>query len=147
MRKFLFASLITLIGSLSGVDANARVQTPDGDTTYIYIYRVGQWGAAGANWAVFLDDEKKCKLSNNKYMRLTVTPGKHTISTKVGGAGLFKKETEIEIDAEAGGTYYVACNVKQSITRVRMEMVEVTKNSAAKQMEKMKLDNCQESLD
>jgi hypothetical protein len=108
---------------------------------------VGQWGGAGANWAIFVDEEKKCKLSNNKYMRIAVKPGKHRISAKVGGASLFKKETEIEIDAEAGGTYYVACNIKSSITRARLEMVEVTKNSANKQMEKMSLDNCQENID
>ena len=80
-------------------------------------------------------------------MRLAVTPGKHKISAKVGGASLFKKETEVEIEAEAGGTYYIACNVKQSITRARLEMIEVTKGSANKQMEKMSLDNCQESID
>ncbi len=58
---------------------------------------------------------------------------------------MFKKETEVEIDAEAGGSYYVACNIEQSITRARLEMIEVTKSTGAKQMEKMTMDNCQES--
>ena len=118
-----------------------------GDTTYIYVYRVGQFSGAGANWAVFLDDEKKCKLSNNKYMRLAVTPGKHKISAKVGGASILKNETEVEIDAEAGASYYIACNVKQSLTRARLELIEVTKGTANKQMEKMSLDKCQEDQD
>ena len=117
------------------------------DTTYIYVYRVGQFSGAGANWAVFPDDEKKCKLSNNKYMRLTVTPGKHKISAKVGGASILKKETEVDIDAEAGASYYIACNVKQSITCARLELIEVTKGTANKQMGKMSLDKCQEDQD
>jgi hypothetical protein len=60
---------------------------------------------------------------------------------------LFKKETVIEIDAEGGESYYVACNIKQSITRARLEMLEVTKSTADKQMKNMALDNCQESID
>ncbi len=147
MKKMLLISMILTSSILFPGSGQASTITPPGDTTYIYVYRVGQWNAAAANWAIFMDDEKKCKLSNNKYMRLAVTPGKHKISAKVGGAGLFKKETEIEIDAEAGGSYYVACNVKQSITRTRLEMIEVTKGSAGKQMEKMTIDNCQENLD
>ena len=147
MRKVFFVSAMLIACILISDTGYCKMRQPTGDTTYIYVYRVGQFSGAGANWAVFLDDEKKCKLSNNKYMRLAVTPGKHKISAKVGGASLFKKETEVEIEAEAGGTYYIACNVKQSITRARLEMIEVTKGSANKQMEKMSLDNCQESID
>ena len=136
-----------LAGILISNSGYAGANQPTGDTTYIYVYRVGQFSGAGANWAVFVDEQKKCKLSNNKYMLLAVTPGKHKISAKIGGASILKKETEIEIDAEAGRSYYIACNVKQSITRARLELLEVTKSTANKQMEKMSLDNCQENLD
>ncbi|MCG2617840.1 DUF2846 domain-containing protein [Terrimonas sp. NA20] len=117
------------------------------DSTFIYVYRTGQFNGATANWSVFLDGEKKCKLSNNRFMKLAVAPGKHSITAKIGGVQLFKKETEVEIEAEAGGSYYIACNIKQSITRARLEMLEVTKGTANKQMEGMVLDNCQEKLD
>lgn len=147
MRKVFILTLLTILGALFSNNSFAAGENSSSDSTFIYVYRVGQWNAAGANWAIYVDEEKKCKLSNNKYMRIALAPGKHIVSAKVGGAGLFKKETEIEIDAEVGGSYYIACNVKQSITRARLEMVEVTKNSASKQMEKMKLDNCQENLD
>jgi formylmethanofuran dehydrogenase subunit D len=116
-------------------------------TATIYIYRTGQFMAAGNNWSMFVDEKKVCKLSNNKYMQITVPAGKHSITAKVGGVQVLKKETEVEIDAEAGGTYYIACNVKSSITRTRLEMLEVTKSSAEKQMKEMKLDNCQETID
>ena len=120
---------------------------PKSDSAVIYIYRVGQFMGAGANWSMFVDEEKLCKLSNNKFMRVVVKPGKHMVTSKIGGVGLFKKETEIEIEAEAGGEYFVACNIKQSFTRARLEMVEVTRNTGKKQMEKMTLDNCQEKID
>ena len=76
-----------------------------------------------------------------------VKPGKHIYTAKIGGIGLMKKETEIEIECEAGRSYYIACNVKQSITRARLELLEVTKSSADKQMAKMSLDNCQDAID
>lgn len=143
MKKIIFAFLLTLaFSNFSKANQNAPA-----DSAVIYIYRVGQWGGAGANWAMFVDEQKLCKLSNNKFIRVVVKPGKHNISSKVGGVGMFKKETELEVEAEAGGEYYVACNIKQSFTRARLEMVEVTKGTGKKQMEKMTVDNCQGDID
>ena len=110
----------------------------------IYIYRTGQWVGSTANWSMFVDEKKICKLSNNKFIKVNVPKGKHTISSKQGGVSIMKKEMEIEIDAEPGKSYYIACNVKTSFTRARLEMLEVTKSTADKQMEKLELDNCQE---
>ncbi|HEX2608960.1 MAG TPA: DUF2846 domain-containing protein [Flavisolibacter sp.] len=137
-----------LIGILSLIACFSFTKGPEhpADAT-IYIYRTGQWNGAGNNWAMFVDEKKICKLSNNKYIKVTVPAGKHMISSKIGGVGMFKKETEIEIEAEAGGNYYVACNIKTSFTRSRLEMLEVTKSSAEKQMKDMALDNCQEDID
>ncbi|HYJ38022.1 MAG TPA: DUF2846 domain-containing protein [Chitinophagaceae bacterium] len=120
---------------------------PRADSATIYIYRVGQFAGSSANWAMFVDDQKICKLSNNKYIRVVVKPGKHTVSSKQGGIAIMKKETEVEIEAESGGEYFVACNWKTSFTRARLEMIEVTKGTGKKQMEKMSLDNCQEDID
>ena len=147
MRKFLFASMTFLAGILFFNSGYCEAVKTNGDTTYIYVYRVGQLTGAAVNWAVFLDDQRKCKLSNNKYIRLVVAPGKHKINAKIGGVGFLKKETEVEIEAESGGSYYIACNIKQSITRTRLELMEVTKGTANKQMAKISLDKCQESQD
>lgn len=143
MKKIIIALLMF---AYSSIEVNANQSVPE-DSCIIYIYRVGQYAGAGANWAMFVDETKLCKLSNNRFIRVVVKPGKHVVSSRVGGVGLFKKETELELETEAGGEYYVACNIKQSFTRVRMEMIEVTKGSGKKQMEKMTLDNCQEQID
>lgn len=118
-----------------------------GGAATLYIYRGGQFTNALNNWALFVDGEKVCKLSNNKFIVVKVQPGKRTITSKIGGIDLFKKETAIELETEAGGSYYVACTIKQSFTRSRMEFMEVTKSTAAKQMEGIALDNCQEGID
>jgi hypothetical protein len=86
-------------------------------------------------------------LSNNKFIKHEVKPGKHVYTAKVGGVGILKKETEVEINAEPGQSYYIACNVKTSFTRARLELIEVTKSTGEKQMQKMTLDNCQEKID
>lgn len=140
---FLFIAALLCSGTSFGRNKEQARE----DSSYIYIYRTGQFNGAAANWAIFVDGQKLCKLSNNKFMRVPIGPGKHVITAKIGGVGLFKKETEVEIEAEAGGSYYVACNIKQSITRARLEMLEVTKGTANKQMEGMALDNCQEKID
>ncbi len=134
--------IITLLAGVLVVAA-AFTSKPEATGT-LYIYRTGQFAGAAANWSIWVDGEKVCKLSNNKYIMTNVTPGKHTVSAKIGGVGLMKKETEVEIEVEGGSSYYVACNIKQSITRARLEMIEVTKGTAAKQMEKMELDGCQD---
>ena len=143
MKKILCAVLVVF--SFAFTEAPKAV-TSDEEAT-IYIYRGGQFMNAGANWSMFVDDKKICKLSNNKFIKLTVSKGKHIISSKVGGVGVLKKETELEIEVEGGKSYYVACNVKQSFTRSRLELMEVTKSTAEKQMKDMSVDNCQETIE
>lgn len=147
MKKIVFAFMALLLGAASFAGMNDPKPKPKAETATIYIYRTGSWSGAGNNWAMFVDDKKVCKLSNNRYIKVEVSPGKHRVSSKIGGIEVLKKETEIEIEAEAGKSYFVACNVKQSLTRARLEMTEVTKSSADKQMEKMSLDKCQEEAE
>ena len=145
MKRVLLVTVLFSTLVMTGSFTN----TPEkqAETATVYIYRVGQFTAAGANWSVFADGEKICKLSNNKFIKQELKPGKHIYEAKVGGVGLLKKETELELEMEAGKTYYIACNVKASFTRARMELIEVTKSTGEKQMAKMSLDNCQEKID
>src|SRR5687768_14453448 len=145
MKKILTYSTLACVLITGASFTKKSVKTdPPADKAYIYVYRVGQFSAAAANWSVFADGQKICKLSNNKFIKHEVKPGKHVYTAKVGGVGILKKETEVEINAEPGQSYYIACNVKTSFTRSRLELIEVTKNTGEKQMEKMTLDNCQE---
>lgn len=139
--KFLFTTAFSALSLISM--AQSAGDRPSADSSFIYIYRSGQFGGSLSNWTIYVDEQKTCKLSNNRFIRVFVKPGKHNVSAKMSGVGVFKKETEVDIDAEKGSSYYVACNIKSSITRARLEMLEVTKSTGVKQMENMTLDNCQ----
>ncbi len=119
---------------------------PGQDSSYIYIFRGGQFSGAFTNFAIWVDETKLCKISNNKYLRVPVMPGTHIVSAKQGGIAIMKKETEVEVDVEAGKSYYVSCAMKSSITRVRLDMQEVLEKTGKKAIETMKVDNCQAAI-
>ena len=133
MKQLLILALATTLA------VSAKSQT-----SYVYVYRDGQFGAAMSNYKIFIDGKKICKLSNDKYFKFALTPGQHEIEAKVGGASLGKKETFVAIITEAGKDNYIACTVKRSITRARLEMIEVVTNTGKKAIGDMKEDNCLE---
>ncbi len=119
---------------------------PDADSSYIYIYRSGQFSGSLTNFTIYVDDIKLCKLSNNKYFKIPVKPGTHVVSAKQSGVAIMKKETEVQVDVEAGKSNYVSCTMKSSITRVRLNMEEVLPKTGVKEISDMKVDNCQSSV-
>ena len=145
-KSFFIAAIAALATTLSSFAPKATNES-NAENATIYVYRVGQFNGAAANWSIWADGQKICKISNNKFLKVELPAGKHEFNAKGGGVGILKKETSVEIDAEAGHSYYIACNVKQSITRVRLELMEVTKSTADKQMAKMTVDNCQAKID
>jgi len=116
----------------------------DDEKATVIFYRTGEFNSSLSNYSIFAGDEKICKLSNNKYIEYKCKPGKIIFSAHLSGASVMKKETEIEVETEAGKTYYVSCNVKYSVTRSRMELSEVTASTAKRDMQDMTKDNCSE---
>lgn len=121
--------------------------TPYADSSFIFIYRGGQFVGSLTNFAIWVDDHKLCKISNGKYFKVPVKAGTHIVSAKRGGVGVMKKETEVEIDAENGKSYYISCTMKSSITRVRLVMEEVVEKTGIKDITDMKVDNCQGNVE
>ena len=143
------ASFFTLfcLGILSSAfrsDAIHKDTTDDFAT--VYIYRGGQFFGAGLNYAIFANGEKICKLSNNRYIEYKTKPGKLSLTAHRGGVEVFKKETGLDLDVEAGKKYYVKGDQKSSITRTRLELSEVTENTAKRDMQEMTVDACQETI-
>jgi hypothetical protein len=136
---FLFASIVSL--SITGM---AQEAAPSSNESFIYFYRDGQFGGALSNFKMFVDEKKVCKISNDKWFKISVAPGKHDIEAKIGGTSFSKKETFLSLITEGGKSYYISCDVKRSITRSRMEMEEVVESTAQKKMAKMKEDKCNE---
>lgn len=120
---------------------------PDADSSFIFIYRGGQFMGSLTNFTIWVDDQKLCKISNGRYFKVPVKPGTHTVSAKRGGVGVMKKETEVEVDVESGKSAYISCSMKSSITRVRLVMEEVVAKTGIKDISGMKADNCQSSIE
>ena len=135
---------LAIIGSAFRSDSIHTLITDDFAT--VYIYRGGQFFGSGLNYAIFANGEKICKLSNNRYIEYKVKPGKLSLTAQRGGIEVFKKETGLDLDIEAGKKYYVRGDQKSSITRTRLEMSEVTESTAKRDMNGMAVDNCQETL-
>ncbi len=135
LTVFLFAALSSAF----------RPVAPADDTATVYIYRGGQFMGSLANYAVYINGQKICKLSNERYIEYQAKPGMLNIMAKNGGIEVFKKETGLELTVEAGHKYYVRGDIKTSITRARMELSEVTENTAKRDMTKLTVDNCQQA--
>lgn len=127
---------------LLGTTAFRPVPPADGTAT-IYIYRGGQFMGALANYAVYVNGQKICKLSNERYIEYQAQPGTLSLMAKNGGVEVFKKETGLELPVEAGHKYYVRGDIKTSFTRARMELSEVTESTAKRDMAKLSPDKCQ----
>ncbi|HEY2722784.1 MAG TPA: DUF2846 domain-containing protein [Chitinophagaceae bacterium] len=138
--------LLTFFIAVSLVSAGRSVvnKTKSDDSTFIYIYRSGKLTGSLINWWIYVDDQKICKLSNNRYMQVFVKRGKHIVEAKQAGVTVSKKETQITITAERGKNYFVACNVQMKVLSDKLELLEVTESTGGKQMDGMLLDNCQQ---
>ncbi len=148
---FLSSLFIGLGPQLSAQDGGAPTPTVaatnDGGKAKLVIYRDKQFAGSALNFALYINDVKLCKLSNNRYIEWEVDPGEVIVNAKRGGMEAFKKKTEIKLDAEAGATYYIRCDLQSSLMRTRMEMSEVTKNTASRDMEEMQADDCQNNME
>ncbi|HEY5408237.1 MAG TPA: DUF2846 domain-containing protein [Ginsengibacter sp.] len=150
MKKFFLTVVVTfafIVMAQAKTTHSPIISSPNGDSSFIYIYRGGSFSGSLTNFAIYVDDQKLCKLSNKRYFKVAVKPGKHVISAHRGGVGIGKKETEVEVDAENGKSNYISCSMKSSITRVRLEMEEVVEKTGIKDISDMKVDNCQANVE
>lgn len=135
----------SMLGSAFRTDSIQKNTNSTDDFATVYIYRGGQFFGSALNYAIFANEEMVCKLSNNRYIEYKAKPGKLSLTAHRGGVELFKKETGLELNVEAGKKYYVKGDQKSSITRTRLELSEVTENTANRDMKDMTVDACQEA--
>ncbi|GAB2517579.1 DUF2846 domain-containing protein [Spirosoma aerophilum] len=125
-------------------DGSSLAVRPHDDFASIYIYRGRQYFGSALNYALFANGEKICKLSNNRFIEYKTKPGKLSLTAHTGGVGLIKKETGLDLTVEAGKKYYVKGDQKTSLIRTRLELLEVSENTAKREMIDMAVDACQE---
>lgn len=148
MKKTVYCSIAFLFALTTAFRSNNdRPVRATADFATVIIYRGGQAFGLGLNYSIYANGEKICKLSNNRYIEYKAKPGKLTLTAQRGGIEVFKRETGIDLDVQADKKYYVQGDVKSSITRTRLELSEVTENTAKRSMKDMTVDNCQETMD
>ncbi|MPR33108.1 DUF2846 domain-containing protein [Salmonirosea aquatica] len=146
MNKLFSITLLPIVALLFAIQPEAdtlsnKVPTPAADPATVYFYRGKQFGSALQNFVLKADGKEICRLSVKRYVIYKGQPGKVAFSAVEGGLAIPKKEM-LELELEAGKSYYVQCDVKSGLVTTRMEMTEVTESTAKKKMEGLEADNC-----
>lgn len=113
------------------------------DKALVVFIRPAELTSALDNWVLMEDEKEFCRISNNRFVTKIAEPGKHTYSAKRGGVGIGKVKVTLDLELEAGKTYFVHCDIKTNLINVRLLLNEITKSTANKFLEKAKPDNCE----
>ena len=130
---------------MSGLSSFAQTELPaaPADKALVVFIRPAEMQGALANWVLIANDEEFCRISNNRYVTYLAQPGKITFSSKRGGIGIGKPKDFLEMELEAGKTYYVQCEIKTNLINIRILLNEITLSTAKKFFAKAKPDNCE----
>jgi hypothetical protein len=140
MKRILIILTLALVARASMAQNESVLNEP----ATLIIYRKGQYSGFSANFSVYVNGELICKLSNNRYIEVTIPPGKINIIAVKSGVAINKKTEALLIAVSPGQTYYLQGNVKSSAIRYRMELSEVTVGTFERDTGEMVRDNCQQ---
>lgn len=137
--------LLLLVCSLCGTKlfAQTTLPTAPADKAMVIFIRPSEMQSALDNWVLMANDEEFCRISNNRYVTYVCAPGTVTFTSKRGGIGIGKPKDKLEMDLEAGHTYYVQCDIKSNLINIRILLNEITLSTAKKFFEKAQPDNCE----
>ncbi len=120
---FLFAIILTCNSVFSQKFSPVK-EIPKG-TALVYIYRPGSMVGAAVHYSVNANDEKvsECHLRNKTYLVFFAEPGRYTFWAQVTNT-----RREVDLDVEAGKTYYVRGNccefIIPDLERAKKEIVK-----------------------
>ena len=135
--------MVTLAsGSLYGQGQNGQTDSTKQSGKVYFMRSTGFQGSA-QGFTVFIDDSVVCKLNNKRFSIHDVAPGTHRFSVQFAGKSSKEKAERIEIEIEAGKTYYIQLIFQSGLVKNNLYCQEVTKSSANTMLDKLKEDNCQ----
>ena len=150
VSRLLVVLFLFLLCSVDVFGQDLPENDPDADFGIVYFIRgKGHAGSATA-FSALIDGKRVCKLNNRRYSRHEVAPGAHEFSAQFGGKTGKKKAELIQIDIEAGKTYYVQMVMQASFWVNDVRAQEITRNSALHLLEddEIKLDpKCGEEIE
>ena len=128
-RTTLFIVLSITLNVAFGQDADSAGNISS-VTGKVYCMRSTGFQGFATAFTFFIDDSIVCKLNNERYSIHEVTPGIHKFSSQFGGKKSKEKAERIEIDVEAGKTYYIELIFQPGVLINNLYCQEVTENSA-----------------
>ena len=106
----------------------------------IFIRRTGYSGALNS-FKAFIQEERVCRINNNRYSRHVVKPGTYKCSAQFYGKKRNVKRDQINIEIKPGEKKYVMLNLHYGLLVSKLSAVEISEDSAMNLLEKgIKLD-------
>lgn len=115
--------------------AAKEIAVPE-DKALVYVYRPSSAGFA-VRMEVTCDGQSLGSTKGKRFIYALLDPGKHTIKSKA------ENTATLDVDLEAGKTYYIHQRVKMGALMARTELELVTNESEARK----KLNSCKLSGD
>lgn len=78
-----------------------------GNPSTIYFLRKSGYSGSMVGYEIFIDENSICKLNNSKFITRELPPGTHNFSVQFYGKTSKTKAEKLEINCEAGQTYYI----------------------------------------
>jgi hypothetical protein len=143
-RSVILFFAIFLMGSGAFVFAqDIPENTVDANFGLVYFIRGKGNAGSATSFSAIIDDVNVCNLNNRSYSVHEVAPGLHQFKAQFGGKKGKPKAEILEINVEAGKTYYVQMLMQMSFWVNDLTAQEITRNSALRliQEDEIKLDD------
>lgn len=102
---------------------NKQRGTATEDMALVYVFRPASMGAAVKTWA-FADDQFLAVSKAKGYSFALVQPGKRVFWAKA------ENTSGVEVEVEAGQTYYFKMSIKMGLGKARVKMVQIDETTA-----------------
>jgi hypothetical protein len=110
--------------------------SPQQDQAILYFFNTSGWSVGARNQSLMDNGTKVVELEREQYIVLPLTPGHHSLKLKHDPS----KKQQVELDAAAGTTYYVAGGYHPRMPAIlsTWSFEEISKDQADKFLAAMK---------
>lgn len=144
MRNCLIVFLFNFLAVAAAAQSDSTQTIDTVNNAKVYVIRsTGHVGSA-VKLRVLVDSIVYCKIKNNRYSVIYVSPGAHDFYATSWDAPRTKEKLALKLPLEAGKTYYLTIRMKQRFFENEIYVEEITANTAMPLLAKYeKVDNCE----
>ena len=147
LKKLLKATILAGVAYLSGCAASGpeftRIAEPPADKSQIYIYRPWAFTAGGVGLPILHNGEQlPYPLHNKGYLHYLAQSGLHEVHVNANGL----IDRKLQFHTNPGETYFIKLTVQNYFAVMGTRLLLVDKDTAIKEMQKLKLSTTGNSL-